>query len=68
MAKTRPHRYEVSFEHDDGKTYTGSYTVESGVVTVTSSYGSKATQLGRTQAEQLARLMLRELVIDYKSR
>ena len=50
-----------SVEHDR-KQYTGSYTVESDVVTVSSMYGSKSTQLGGSPSERVASWLLRELV------
>lgn len=42
--------------------YSASYEVTKGMVKVTSSLGVKHAQLGRTPAELLARMMLREQV------
>ena len=65
MAKKPPRfRYEITIEHN-GKPYTGSYTVQSGIVTVDSMYGRKSTQVGGSDAERIARLMLGELVIQH---
>lgn len=59
-------RYEVTVTKD-GKAYKGTYWVESGCVTVTAigpdaQYLKKATQLGGSSAETLARTMLSEFV------
>ena len=48
-----------------GKQYTGAYTIQSGVVTVTSMYGSKSTQLGSSPSERVAGWLLGELVVSY---
>ena len=45
----------------DGKTYTGTYTVESKMITVSTSAGSKTTQVGGGSAVFLARRILGEL-------
>jgi hypothetical protein len=61
---------EVVIERD-GKTVTGHYTVESGVVRVTYYGGnavggaSKATQVGNSSAERIARMLLGELVGEH---
>jgi len=58
---------KVSIEYK-GKTYTGIYTVEKGVITVSNSlYGSNATQVVGSPPEVLARIMLRELVDQGKA-
>ena len=51
----------------DGVTLTGSYSVEDGIVTVTSSVGSKATQLRDFDPHLLADIMLRELLVDFRA-
>jgi hypothetical protein len=50
---------EIEFE---GKTYTGSYTVEQGMITVSNLYGRKVTQVGSSSPASLARIMLAEIV------
>ena len=68
MAGTsNPPPRDVALERD-GQTYRGSYVVTRGVVTVSSLYGSKATQVGNLDAAQVARLLLSELVTEYTSR
>jgi hypothetical protein len=47
------------------KLLTGRYTVQGGLVTVTSPHGRKATQVGGSPPAMLARIMLRELADDY---
>ena len=58
---------EVSVEVD-GKTYTGSYTISSKVVTVSTGYGSASTQVGGSTANNVARMLLSEIVRGAKSR
>jgi hypothetical protein len=49
--------------HDGEREYIGYYSVDrKGILTVSSSYGSKSTQVGGSTAASLARLLLRELV------
>ena len=55
----------VSVEYK-GKAYSGTYTVEGGLVYVSSAHGSKATQQGNSPAEWIARRLLLELVADYR--
>ena len=52
---------DVSMQRD-GKTYTGSYRVERGVVHVRYGQDSKATQIGHLEVEQVAKHLLAELV------
>ncbi len=52
---------EVSVEIE-GKIHAGRYIVERKVVTVTSGFGQKSTQLGGSNPEDIARLLLSELV------
>jgi hypothetical protein len=61
MARTRLIRNDVATEID-GKRHTGSYVVDSGVITVSNADGSRATQLGRSDAHHLAKRLLGELV------
>jgi hypothetical protein len=56
---------EVSIEYK-GKTYNATYTVEKGIITVSTLYGKKATQVGGSPPESLARIMIRELVDEGK--
>lgn len=60
--KPLPARSEITVTVE-GKTFTGSYYVESGVVTVI--YGDKqpnSSQTGGTPAEHVARMLLKEIV------
>ncbi|MCY1369854.1 hypothetical protein D9M68_977530 [compost metagenome] len=50
----------------NGRTYSGRYRVEKGIITVSTMSGSKSTQLGRLPEEALARMLLRELVDEEK--
>lgn len=63
MSKKQPQPMsrDVAVERD-GKTHTGSYTVERGVVRVSYRDGSKATQVGNSSPERVARLLLSGLV------
>jgi len=58
-------RLEIEFE---GETVIGWYKVIDGCVEVSSGHSSKATQVGRSPPEMLARIMLRELVQEERSR
>jgi hypothetical protein len=46
----------------DGKTYEGTYYVQQSLVYVQSASGGKATQVGGSRPEFIARLLLSELV------
>ena len=46
----------------DGNYCLGSYIEKGGMVIVSSSYGTRSTQIGRSPPDTLARMMLRELV------
>jgi hypothetical protein len=48
----------------DGNYCLGSYIEKGGMVILTSSYGTKATQAGGSPPDTLARMMLRELVTE----
>ena len=52
----------------DGKSYSATYSVDSKVVSVECPYGSRSTQIGGSTAESVARLLVREIVADAKSR
>ena len=45
----------------EGESFTGTYTVSRGVVTVTAYFGTKSTQLGGGTPESVARMLLHEL-------
>lgn len=51
----------------DGKTYHGTYTVSGGIITVSSSGGSKPAGVQGSSAGSLARLILIELVREGKA-
>ena len=53
--------YELSFRID-GKLATGSFYVESGLVTATYKGDSKTTQVGCSTPQAVARLLIREMV------
>jgi hypothetical protein len=50
-----------------GETYHGTYTVVGGMITVSTGFGSKTTQVGGTPVEALAMLLLSELVNEDKA-
>jgi hypothetical protein len=53
----------------DGRTYAGSYAVDRGVLTVSTSYGKRAAQVGhQVSHETLAHQLLQELVQEEKDR
>jgi hypothetical protein len=53
----------------DGRTYSGAYTVDCKVLTVTTTYGKKTAQVGhQVSHETLAHQHLQELVQEEKSR
>ncbi len=52
----------------DGKTYSGRVEISRDLVTVSTPYGSKTTQIGGSPAESIARIMLREFVQAEKQR
>ncbi|CAN5358373.1 hypothetical protein BH10PSE17_BH10PSE17_25020 [soil metagenome] len=52
---------DVSVEIN-GKTYHGTYTTESGTVTVSNGYSRQTTHVGGSHADVIARMMLREIV------
>jgi len=46
----------------NGKRFAGRYIVKNRIVTVTSGFGEKSTQVGGSNPESLARIILEELV------
>ena len=58
-APTPPLTIQMKIE---GQIYTGSYTLEQGLVTVWYGQGKKTTQLGGSTLESLAGILLGELV------
>ena len=53
----------------DGRTYSGNYTVDRQVLTVTTNYGKKTAQIGpRVSHAALADQLLHELVREEKGR
>jgi len=57
---SRRNEGEVSVEVE-GETITAHYTVDRGLVKVSWGMGSKTTQVGSSEPESIARLLLREL-------
>ncbi len=64
--KTPPMPQPVSIEVN-GKVYTGTYTVDAGMISVSSAMGIKKTQVGGSSPGNLAQLMLGELVREGKA-
>jgi hypothetical protein len=58
-------RFEVRFEE---KTYPGWYLLEDGELTASSTWGTKLTVAHALTAEALARILLREILDEAKSR
>lgn len=59
---------EISID-EEGRHYRATWKVERGVLTVSSfDLGSKSTQVGDSPPDSLARIMLRELVNDIRTR
>jgi hypothetical protein len=50
-----------------GRTYTGSYEVSGRVITVRTAHGSRATQVGGTPPDTMAKMLLRELIREGKA-
>ena len=48
-----------------GVTVSGTYSLQDGVITVTTAIGSKSTQVGSAKPASLAYVMLRELFDDF---
>ena len=67
MAKDKPHDWKNIEIQIDGRTVRGTYYVEKGIVTVTTLYGRKSTQVGGSSPESIARLLLRSLDAEGKT-
>ncbi|MET0532003.1 MAG: hypothetical protein ABW003_27340 [Microvirga sp.] len=53
----------------DGRTYAGTFTVDRGVLTVSTTYGKKTAQLSRQEPQEAtAKQLLQELVLEEKAR
>lgn len=65
--KRPPRRREFSAVID-GKLHTASWVLSNGWVTVSGPLGAKTTELGKFDADALARLMLIEMVKEKKQR
>lgn len=59
--------YPISIEFE-GKTYSATYTVESGIVTVSSLYGSEATLQSGSGAQNIAGVLFRAILLGAKER
>jgi hypothetical protein len=59
------HHITVEFS---GHPFSGSYTVEGGMVKVKTPHGEKETQVGTFNSEWVARRLLEELVVEGKRR
>jgi hypothetical protein len=59
------HQYNLTVTVErEGKIYKATYRIENGMITVTTSYGSKTTQLGSCPPEALAIIMLGEMISE----
>lgn len=58
--RRKPEEVEVE---EAGKSYKGTYRVDSGIVTVSSACGTKSTQVGSSDSGRLAKALLLELVV-----
>jgi hypothetical protein len=58
------HRVTIEFE---GREVSGTYSVSRGMITVSTLYGRKSTQVGGSTSASLARIMLRELAREGKA-
>lgn len=61
--RKNPELHDIEVEID-GKHYEGTYSVESGVVTVYYGFNNKATQIGGSSAQRIARTLLFELIAE----
>lgn len=55
----------------DGTTYVGKYRVEGGIITVTYDWqggGDKSSRVGSSDADQLAKLLLLELITEMQTK
>jgi hypothetical protein len=63
------HWNDVEIEKD-GERYAGKYRVEGGIITLTydaEGGGDKSTQVGNSEPERLAKLLLNELVTELRN-
>jgi hypothetical protein len=54
---------DVSVEVD-GKTYSGLYWIDAGIVIVSTGLTTRRAELGHASAEAVARLLLKEIVLE----
>ena len=52
----------------DGRTYTGTYVVDRKMLTVSTTYGRKTSEVRKLQQDTLAKQLLEELVREEKAR
>jgi hypothetical protein len=62
MAKSKPGPVKIIRVTIDGVTHSGTYYVQGSTVHVRSSKGAKATQVGGSPPEAIAKMLLSELV------
>ena len=62
MSGSRPTAVKLVTVTIDGVTHRGTYFVQSSMVRVQSAFGNKATQVGGTPPETIAKMLLSELV------
>jgi hypothetical protein len=62
MAKSKPGPVKIISVIIDGVTHSGTYYVQGSTVHVRSSKGAKATQVGGSPPEAIAKMLLSELV------
>ena len=67
IRRPQPRHVDIAIVRD-GTPYTGSYTIEKGLLTVLGIDGTKATQLGNTPPKRLAEMLLSELVGEHEAR
>ena len=52
----------------DGRTYAGTYVIDRKMLTVSTTYGRKTSEVGKLQHDTLAKQLLEELVREEKAR
>jgi hypothetical protein len=62
MAKSKPGPVKIISVTIDGVTHSGTYFVQGTTVHVHSTMGAKATRVGRSPPEAIAKMLLSELV------
>jgi hypothetical protein len=68
MRRTKyPKRFPISIEYD-GKQYAASYYIEHGMVNLESQWGTKSAVIHNSLEEDLAKIMLREVLDAAKIR